>query len=222
MSIVLIGTLTGSGPMPLSNILSTVSRDFNNLKSAVGSLLSHRTQAPKPPPSNSQVGYSGASHFDPPAKAPLLDLSGTGSPRAYDTSVFQTIKSHFGNTIHQAAHKYGMGRQGERLITAVMMQESKGNPKATSRAGARGLMQLMPKTAAALGFKPKTLADPSTNIDAGAKYLHQLQGQFGQIGLVAAAYNAGPGAVSHYGGVPPYAETKQYVRNVVSNYVSIP
>jgi hypothetical protein len=205
--------------VPISSLLSGVADAFNRLESKVASLLG--APPAKQACNLSSTGHSEESSYQP-GRAPLVDLTGNGSACSYDRSSFQNIEKRFGSMIHQAAQKFGMGKDGERLITSVMLQESKGNPKATSRVGARGLMQLMPKTAASLGYKPRTLSDPKTNIEAGAKYLHQLQGRFDQVGLVAAAYNAGPGAVARYGGVPPYAETQQYVRNVVSNYTRLP
>jgi hypothetical protein len=206
-------------PVPTSSILSGVADTLSRLESRVAALFS--AQPAKRPSKLFSTGHSEESSYEP-GRAPLVDLTGNGTARTYDRSSFQNIERRFGSLIHQAAQKFGMGKDGERLITSVMLQESKGNPRATSRAGARGLMQLMPKTAASLGYRPRNLSDPKTNIEAGAKYLHQLQGQFDNVGMVAAAYNAGPGAVARYGGVPPYAETEQYVRNVVANYATIP
>lgn len=102
-----------------------------------------------------------------------------------------------------------------RLIAAVMQQESGGNPRAGSPAGAQGLMQLMPATARGLGVT--NTWDPWQNILGGARYLRQQLDAFGwDIRKALAAYNAGPGAVQKYGGVPPYAETQHYVRNITT------
>lgn len=98
------------------------------------------------------------------------------------------------------------------LIRAVIQQESGGDPGAGSPVGAQGLMQLMPATARGLGVTDTN--DPGQNVDAGARYLKSQLQKFGSIPLALAAYNAGPGAVSKYGGVPPYAETQNYVKNV--------
>lgn len=101
------------------------------------------------------------------------------------------------------------------LIRAVVMAESGGNPKAQSPAGALGLMQLMPETARALGVKRPL--DAASNLEGGARYLSGLVGRFG-LAEGLAAYNAGPGAVQRYGGVPPYPETQGYVNRVMSLY----
>ena len=103
------------------------------------------------------------------------------------------------------------------LITSVIAAESNFNSKAISRRGARGLMQLLPATAARLGVKD--IFDPAQNIDAGTRYLHELMTRYqGDLVLTLAAYNAGPGAVQHYGRVPPYNETISYVRAIRRTY----
>lgn len=108
-----------------------------------------------------------------------------------------------------AGKKYGLPPS---LIRAVIQQESGGDPNIGSGAGAQGLMQLMPGTARGLGVTD--VHNPLQNVMGGAKYLKSQLQQFGSIPLALAAYNAGPGAVSKYSGVPPYAETQNYVKNV--------
>ena len=113
--------------------------------------------------------------------------------------------------IDAAAAKYNVDPA---LLRALIRQESNFNANATSPAGARGLTQLMPGTAAALGVDPSV---PAQAIEGGAKYLRQQLDKFGNDPAKAlAAYNAGPGAVQRYGGVPPYAETQNYVRKVLA------
>ena len=103
------------------------------------------------------------------------------------------------------------------FIRSVIRQESGGNPKAISRTGARGLMQLMPATAEQLGVKDSFSAEQ--NVHGGAEYLRTLLEHYhGDAILALAAYNAGPQAVERYHGVPPYRETQQYVRRVVHDY----
>ncbi len=104
-----------------------------------------------------------------------------------------------------------------RLVAAVIMVESSGDPKAESRKGARGLMQLMPETAKTLGVRNSF--DPEQNVDGGSRYLRSLLDQHEEdLSLALAAYNAGPTAVAKHGGIPPYPETQKYVKRVLELY----
>ena len=103
------------------------------------------------------------------------------------------------------------------LVRAVVMAESAGNPSAISVAGAQGLMQLMPGTAAGCGIADPF--DPTQNVACGTSYLRSLLNRYhDNVTLAVAAYNAGPGAVDRYHGVPPYAETRAYVVRVLNAY----
>lgn len=122
--------------------------------------------------------------------------------------------SNYASIIKKAAATYDLP---EKLLAAVMKQESNFNPNVISRAGATGLMQLMPATAKYLGVADST--DPEQNIMGGAKYLRQMLNQFdNNISTALAAYNAGPGNVRKYGGIPPFKETTNYVTKVMNYY----
>jgi len=110
-----------------------------------------------------------------------------------------------------AAQRHGIPAD---LFLRLVNQESRWNPRAVSSAGARGLAQLMPDTAAVLGVNPD---DPQQNLDGGARYLRQMYERFGDWRLALAAYNAGPGAVERYDGIPPFDETTAYVRVIMGS-----
>jgi soluble lytic murein transglycosylase-like protein len=108
----------------------------------------------------------------------------------------------------RAGNRYGIDPS---ILAAMASQESGFNAGAVSAAGAQGLMQFMPTTAQGLGVNP---LDPASAVDGAARYLSSLKQQFGSTDLALAAYNAGPGNVSRYGGIPPFAETQNYVSAV--------
>jgi soluble lytic murein transglycosylase-like protein len=134
----------------------------------------------------------------------------SGTSHSADAS---DANNQYDTIIQNASAKYGVDAS---LIKAVIQQESGFNNSAKSAVGALGLMQLMPATAESLGVLDPF--SPSQNIDGGTKYLKQLLDRYsGNVELALAAYNAGPGAVDKYGGVPPYAETKHYVQSILRN-----
>lgn len=116
--------------------------------------------------------------------------------------------------IYRAGKKAGVD---PRFIHAVIKQESRYDPKAVSPVGAQGLMQMMPATAKRFGLKDPF--DAKANVEAGTKYLKWLLKRFdGDVSLALAGYNAGEGSVDKYKGIPPYTETQNYVKKIVSNY----
>jgi soluble lytic murein transglycosylase-like protein len=142
---------------------------------------------------------SGARQDTAESTAPVVRRQGAG-PRP------------FAALIDQAADRHGVDR---RLVHAVVEAESNYQPRARSPKGARGLMQVLPSTGAALGAR--NLYDPSSNLDAGVRYLKGLLSEF-ELPEALAAYNAGPATVRRFGGIPPIPETQRYVERVLKGF----
>jgi soluble lytic murein transglycosylase-like protein len=130
---------------------------------------------------------------------------------ATQTKTLARTDSNYESLITSTASKYGVDAN---LVRAIVQAESNFNPKATSYVGAQGLMQLMPGTARSLGVSDPL--DPQQNVDGGVRFLKGLLTRYnGNVEKAVAAYNAGPGAVDKYNGVPPYRETQTYVKRVL-------
>jgi soluble lytic murein transglycosylase-like protein len=120
----------------------------------------------------------------------------------------------YGELIYEKAKKYDVDPA---LVVAVIEQESRFRPRARSTVGARGLMQLMPRTGRWMGARD--LYNPEQNVDAGVRYIKYLDNRFhGDVHKIIAAYNGGEGNVLRYQGIPPFRETRQYVKKVMKNY----
>ena len=176
--------------------IATIGTRLDQLQTMVAQM----TAPAVPAPSTSFAGALAAAQTSP-SSAPA---TGAGSSTA------------FGAEIDAAAASNGIDPA---LLKGLVSQESGFDPNARSGAGAVGLTQLMPGTAASLGVTNPL--DPTQSLQGGAKYLRQQLDRFGgDEKLALAAYNAGPGAVAKFGGVPPYAETQNYVNSVLSKAAS--
>ncbi len=143
--------------------------------------------------------------------APQTAMTQAAPTQALPTSADGETSSAYDALIEQAAKRNGIDPA---VLHGLIQQESGFDPSSTSSAGALGLTQLMPGTAASLGVTNPL--DPAQSIEGGARYLGEMLRRFGgNTEDALAAYNAGPGAVQQYGGVPPYAETQQYVTKVL-------
>ena len=145
-----------------------------------------------------------------PVAAPALEMAdGEASTLVFaDDEYLQALIDHYGDYY----------QIDPVLVKLIIEQESAFDPLALSPAGAMGLMQLMPDTAWLLGVNDPF--DPEQNIEGGVRYFSQQMDRFGSVELALAAYNAGPGAVETWGGVPPYAETVNYVNSIMGRYMA--
>ena len=134
-----------------------------------------------------------------------------------DKEIKNFSRYSFSDEIETIAYKYDIEPE---LITAIIEAESNFDPNATSPDGAMGLMQLMPKTA--IAYMVENPYNPQQNLEGGTKYLHKLLNMFnGDLRLAIAAYNAGENTVKKYNGIPPFSETKKFVKKVTSIYHSL-
>ncbi len=165
----------------------------------------------------SAAGAAGKAAAQTPKEAVVHSAGSNGAANPFASysvnSSLPVADQNLSSLIDAAARKYNVD---PKLVSAVAEVESGGDQDAASSAGAVGVMQLMPDTAAALGVNPY---DKKSNIEGGAKYLRQMLDAFdGDVRRAVAAYNAGPQAVKDYGGVPPYQETQNYVNKVLDIY----
>ncbi len=183
----LVGVLTFAGSMSAADTVSTMSRSalFQSQLSVLDGRASQQ--------------YNDSIRLQPPRAEVPVSMDAGPAFRGRYTGPYLAVA-------REAARRHGVP---EDLFLRLVQQESGWNTGAVSPKGAIGLAQLMPGTAQLLRVDP---TDPVQNLEGGARYLRQQYNTFGSWRLALAAYNAGPGAVQQHGGVPPYAETQNYVR----------
>jgi len=185
-----------AGAVILATVVWTANAGAENYRLIDGAGVVHLTNAPTDP------RYRGL---------PVVSGTSSGWLRMTETSHHQ-----FASDIREISSRHGVDPQ---LVESVIRAESAFNPTAVSRTGARGLMQLMPRTAVALGVRDSF--NPRENIEGGVRHLRYLLDRYpGNVPFAVAAYNAGEGAVDAHRGIPPYAETQQYVQRVLQTGVA--
>jgi len=188
--------------------------DISSELSAVANRIEQITGAPVQIPGMPQPAPDGAGAFAAILQAQMAAQGGDSSGDGAADAPAMVPPAQIDSLVNDNAQSQNVDPA---LIKAIIANESGFNANATSKVGAQGLMQLMPGTAAGLGVTDAY--DPAQNVAGGTKYIKGLLDHFnGDVRLAVAAYNAGPGAVEKYGGVPPYAETQNYVQNVLSSY----
>ncbi|MBT2639233.1 MULTISPECIES: lytic transglycosylase domain-containing protein [unclassified Bacillus (in: firmicutes)] len=184
-----------SGNGLFQEMLSGILSEESNALGATATRLEELFNSAQTAVNNLDLAKQSVSHMLPPVQL---------------TKVAAKSNANFDGIIDKAASMFNIPAK---LIKSVIQKESNFNPNAVSHAGASGLMQLMPATASGLGVK--NVFDPAENIIAGSKYLRQMLDRYdNNLELALAAYNAGPGNVDKYGGIPPFKETQNYVRKV--------
>jgi hypothetical protein len=159
-----------------------------------------------------RVDEEGVTHFTNAPTDPRFKRVGALSGTAQGwLRLPEVVRSRYSSEIREIAGRHGVDAD---LVEAVIRAESAFNPRAVSNKGAQGLMQLMPRTASALGVR--NVFDPYQNIEGGVRHLRYLLDRYpGNVPLALAAYNAGEKAVDYYRGIPPYTETTQYVQRIL-------
>ncbi len=217
------------------------SRDLSALESlrgqvAVETRIAAMPRQPAPPPIRALPGSVIPPAAQPrrlvPAPEPPAPGSGSGTPGMSPGSLAE-VKTYLldhgarrgilGQTIEDVMREAGARDMDPALVLAVILQESHFNPRAKSPLGARGLMQIMRETGASLGLRTESdFYNPLKNVRAGIRYLRDMMARMGgNIKNALAAYNAGPGAVEKHRGVPPFTETRRYVRKVYDAYLDL-
>lgn len=194
----------------ISEYLSTAnSKDTEDLAQILGSYGSLANSGEKQEVANylQSLIYEGNINIPPNILNSITSWSNTNTTSENMKAGTTSIHNDYESIIQKAASQYGVP---EKLIESVIKHESSFNPNAVSSAGATGLMQLMPATAKFLGVS--NAFDPEQNVMGGTKYLSQLMEKYnGDLSLTLAAYNAGPGNVSKYGGIPPFKIGRAHV-----------
>ena len=205
----------------INELLSSYSSDTNSL-GAVASTLDNATASDKQTVASYIQSLTLEGNVQIPQNVLNAISSWTGEANTTTSSTpimaagSSTISHNYEEIVQRASLKYGVP---EKLISSVIKHESNFNNTVTSSAGAVGLMQLMPATAKYVGVTDRT--NPEENIMGGTKYLSMMLDKYdGDIKLALAAYNAGPGNVDKYGGVPPFKETQNYLKKVLGTYQS--
>jgi soluble lytic murein transglycosylase-like protein len=197
--------------------LSAASAGASASAPAMATAASYSSPLTSPPPSSASPSTGAAPSsavYTLPGTATTVGGAATSLDSTSPASTEPALASgpsSYDSLVNQSAARYGLDPA---ILHGLIQQESGFNPSSRSSAGALGLTQLMPSTAASLDVSNPL--DPAQSIEGGARYLSQLMSQFGGNTTDAlAAYNAGPGAVQRYGGVPPYSETQSYVTKVL-------
>lgn len=201
----------------VQNLSTNAESSSTSFSSILGEVLSGVNSATKNTDSLTSLLYNGKNDVFLPASLNFLPSKSQEAPANHlieNNTVTKQHKNDYTQLIKKAAEQFQLP---ERLISSVIKHESNFNSQTVSHAGAQGLMQLMPGTAKFLGVQDSF--DPEQNITGGARYLRQMLDQFdGQINIALAAYNAGPGNVRKYGGIPPFKETQNYVTKVLNSF----